>query len=155
MRCPTVRVLVRAYGTEGDVRPFLALAAGLRAAGHEAPLLLQPDHRARPRDYPDHVHITGAWTLPVGPQWSPPEELDRFLAAGDPPVYVGFGSMGFGADAEARTAAIVGALTRHGRRALLATGWGGLRSSAVSSPGFCGGWVIWLVGVVGGCRGRV
>ena len=25
----------------------------------------------------------------------------------------------------------------------------------LSSPGFCGGWVIWLVGVVGGCRGRV
>ena len=28
--------------------------------------------------------------------WHPPTDLADFLAAGEPPVYIGFGSMGFG-----------------------------------------------------------
>jgi UDP:flavonoid glycosyltransferase YjiC (YdhE family) len=31
-----VRVLILTFGTLGDVRPFVALAKGLRAAGHDA-----------------------------------------------------------------------------------------------------------------------
>lgn len=80
----------------------------------------------RPVDYPDHAHITGAWTLGVDPDWNPPADLVRFLDAGEPPVYVGFGSMGFGAGAAQRTGRIVDALTGQRRRVLLATGWGGL-----------------------------
>mgnify|MGYP001228339113 CR=1 FL=1 len=80
----------------------------------------------RPADYPDHAHITGPWTLDTDPAWTPPADLARFLDAGDAPVYVGFGSMGFGKNAAQRTARIVHALTNHRRRVLLATGWGGL-----------------------------
>ncbi|MEW9553744.1 glycosyltransferase [Nonomuraea sp. NPDC050783] len=44
----------------------------------------------RPRDWPGHVHLTGYWRLPG--RDVPPEVAD-FLAAGPPPVFVGFGSM--------------------------------------------------------------
>lgn len=35
----------------------------------------------------------GFGTLPVDDDWTPPERLLRFLDGGEPPVYVGFGSM--------------------------------------------------------------
>jgi UDP:flavonoid glycosyltransferase YjiC (YdhE family) len=37
--------------------------------------------------------ITGYWFLDPPPSWRPPEELEAFIEAGDPPVYIGFGSM--------------------------------------------------------------
>ncbi|MEV1001272.1 hypothetical protein [Nonomuraea sp. NPDC050202] len=44
-------------------------------------------------DYPPWVHTTGFWSLPAPPGWTPSPELASFLAAGDRPVYIGFGSM--------------------------------------------------------------
>lgn len=46
----------------------------------------------RPADWPPYVHVTGYWFLDES-GYQPPEELTRFLDAGPPPVYVGFGSM--------------------------------------------------------------
>ncbi len=83
-----------------------------------------------PADYPAHAHITGPWPLDSDPGWTPPAELARFLDSGEPPVYVGFGSMGFGRGAARRTARIVQALTDRGHRIVLATGWGGLSAAA-------------------------
>jgi len=37
--------------------------------------------------------ITGYWFLDQTTKWTPPQELEHFLAFGPPPVYVGFGSM--------------------------------------------------------------
>ena len=34
-----MKIGLQTWGTEGDVRPFLALAAGLKSAGHEVTLL--------------------------------------------------------------------------------------------------------------------
>ena len=51
--------------------------------------------------------------------------LARFLDAGPPPVYVGFGSMPT-EDAQRLTRIVVDALDRAGERGVLATGWGGL-----------------------------
>lgn len=82
----------------------------------------------RPADYPDHAHITGPWVLDTESGWTPPVDLTNYLDAGDPPVYVGFGSMGFGGASTQRTSRIVQALGRQGRRVLLATGWGGLNA---------------------------
>ncbi|TMR91860.1 glycosyltransferase [Nonomuraea basaltis] len=44
----------------------------------------------RPRDWPDYVHLTGYWRLPGRGGL---DELEGFLSAGPPPVFVGFGSM--------------------------------------------------------------
>jgi sterol 3beta-glucosyltransferase len=47
----------------------------------------------RPADWPATAHLTGYWLLPAPEGWSPPRRLAAFLEAGDPVVYVGFGSM--------------------------------------------------------------
>jgi len=46
-----------------------------------------------PPDWPESVYITGYWLPGAHPEWQPTPELEAFLKAGDPPVYVGFGSM--------------------------------------------------------------
>ena len=46
-----------------------------------------------PADWPESVHITGSLFLDSMAGWQPSPELQAFLEAGDPPVYVGFGSM--------------------------------------------------------------
>lgn len=80
---------------------------------------------ARPGDWSAREHITGYWFLDPVADWQPPEALARFLEAGPPPVYVGFGSMP-AKDAAEQTGIVVEALRRSGHRGLLATGWGGL-----------------------------
>jgi vancomycin aglycone glucosyltransferase len=66
---------------------------------------------------------TGAWILPDTRPL--PAELEAFLGAGDPPVYVGFGSMAMhAAEDPARTA--IEAVRAHGRRVVVAQGWANL-----------------------------
>jgi sterol 3beta-glucosyltransferase len=78
-----------------------------------------------PKDWPDTVHITGYWFQDVQPQWRPSPELEAFLDLGEPPVYVGFGSMG-GSSPDEFAAIVLKALAESGRRGLLLTGWGGM-----------------------------
>ncbi|UHQ22825.1 glycosyltransferase [Lysobacter sp. 5GHs7-4] len=83
-----------------------------------------PSLLPRPADWPASSQITGYWFAQAS-AWQPSEGLRRFLADGDKPVYVGFGSMVNG-DAAAFTRTVLDALARSGLRAVLATGWGGL-----------------------------
>ncbi|WDP93356.1 MAG: glycosyltransferase family 1 protein [Desulfobacter sp.] len=79
----------------------------------------------RPSDWPDHAQVTGYWFLERDNNWAPPEGLQAFLRKGEPPVYIGFGSMaGRHPCRLARMA--VEALQLAGVRGILATGWGGL-----------------------------
>lgn len=75
-----------------------------------------------PSDWPASVKVTGYWFL-EGEAWEPSPALATFLAAGRPPVYVGFGSMP-GLDPVAMTRAVVDALAEAGERAVLAIGGG-------------------------------
>lgn len=81
----------------------------------------------RPTDYGDQIKFTGFWFLERAPGWQPPRVLAEFLAAGEPPVYIGFGSMSDREPAQAAQIAIA-ALQRSGRRGILATGWQGLHA---------------------------
>ncbi|WP_434044241.1 MULTISPECIES: glycosyltransferase [Sorangium] len=64
------------------------------------------------------VTQTGAWLLPDPTPLAP--ELEAFLAAGEPPVYVGFGSM----PADQQTGRIaIEAARAAGRRVVLSQGW--------------------------------
>ncbi|WP_166664125.1 glycosyltransferase [Actinophytocola oryzae] len=75
---------------------------------------------------------TGAWILPDDRPL--PDDLDAFLDAGAPPVYVGFGSMAAHApEGVARVA--IEAARAHGRRVVLASGWAGL--APVDDAGDC------------------
>jgi vancomycin aglycone glucosyltransferase len=75
-----------------------------------------------PTDLIDAVQ-TGAWILPDTRPLPP--ELEAFLGAGEPPVYVGFGSMAMQAAPDAARIAI-DAVRAQGRRVILAQGWAGL-----------------------------
>ncbi len=77
-----------------------------------------------PPDWPEDAAPTGFWTLPGRP--GPiPETVERFLAEGDPPVLVGFGSMP-SRDPAGLTAPVVAGLRAAGRRGLLVSGTAGL-----------------------------
>jgi sterol 3beta-glucosyltransferase len=105
--------------------------ANHRADGTPVPALYAFSEHVlrRPTDWPDHAHVTGCWFLDEGDQWEAPLELRRFLDDGVPPLYVGFGSVG-GAEAHARTAAVVKAVSLLRLRAVLVSGWGGLNASS-------------------------
>lgn len=79
-----------------------------------------------PRDYPSWVHTTGFWSLDTETDWTPPRELAEFLAAGQPPVFIGFGSMP-NTDPDQVGRLLVQAVRRAGVRAVFASGGGGLR----------------------------
>lgn len=79
----------------------------------------------RPADWPDTARTAGFWPLLDDVRWEPPAALVDFLAAGPPPVYVGFGSMA-GRDPERLTSVVLDALARARCRGILASGWGGL-----------------------------
>jgi len=47
----------------------------------------------RPTDWHPAVAMVGFCRLQEADQWIPPEELKRFLSEGEPPLYLGFGSL--------------------------------------------------------------
>lgn len=79
-----------------------------------------------PSDWPESAHIVGYQFLEAQAGWAPSKELEAFLEHGDPPVYIGFGSMA-GRSPGQRSYLVVEALKMVGARALLASGWGGMQ----------------------------
>jgi sterol 3beta-glucosyltransferase len=88
-----------------------------------------------PPDWPESVHITGYWLADTHLEWRPTGELETFLDAGDPPVYVGFGSMA-GSHPEQLATLVLEALAKSSQRGLLFTGWGGMRTMSVPDSVF-------------------
>ncbi len=80
-----------------------------------------------PSDWPSSVHVTGYWFLDPPPNWTPPADLERFLERGPAPVYMGFGSMA-DRNPEATSKLLVAAAQRLGCRALISSGWAGLKA---------------------------
>jgi sterol 3beta-glucosyltransferase len=78
-----------------------------------------------PADWDTRSHVTGYWFLDPAADWRPQPELLDFLAAGPPPVYIGFGSMASREPRETAEMALE-ALRRTGQRGVLYAGWGGL-----------------------------
>ncbi|WP_375451390.1 glycosyltransferase [uncultured Devosia sp.] len=71
-------------------------------------------------------HVTGYWPLAAPADWQPPADLLAFLAQDGPVISIGFGSMA-NQDAGAVTELVLGAVRDAGTRAVLLSGWGGLR----------------------------
>ncbi len=87
----------------------------------------------RPADWPEHAVMTGFWTL-EDEDWSPPASLEKFLTNGEPPVYIGFGSVS-GKVGETLPEAIVSAVKKIGVRAVVAFGPDMSESVRQSLPG--------------------
>jgi sterol 3beta-glucosyltransferase len=70
-----MRIGLQTWGSEGDVQPFIALAAGLASAGHEVTLLATDIHR---RDYSALAQKLGfAWLSVTSPDLPSPEGLEE------------------------------------------------------------------------------
>jgi len=86
------------------------------------PLLLACSPSLVPPEVADHpwVHLTGTWELPAEPAstWTPPPELEAFLAAGRAPVLVSFGAMA-DRDPAGTVDLVVAALAQAGQRGVL------------------------------------
>jgi sterol 3beta-glucosyltransferase len=136
-----------AYG--GMINSFRRETLGLSAMSRWSDYLRFPDGRPvpvlygfsshvvpMPEDYPGHVHVTGYWFLDEPETWHPPAELADFLAAGEPPVYIGFGSMGFGKHAQTRGQIVVDAVEKARVRDGVVSRWARCQTTSTSSRQF-------------------
>ncbi|GAX62216.1 glycosyl transferase, related to UDP-glucuronosyltransferase [Candidatus Scalindua japonica] len=73
-------------------------------------------------------HVTGYWFLDSETDFTPSKELISFLGKGNPPIYIGFGSMTT-KDPGHITKIILEALNRTGQRAIMFSGCGGLKKT--------------------------
>ena len=104
--------------------------------GHVIPVIyaVSPLVLPRPTNWSDNIHMTGAWLDDRQTDYQPSEELQAFLDAGEPPVYIGFGSM-TGNNIAKVFKIIRDAVRSSGVRAVVSTGWG--RADIHSEPNLC------------------
>jgi len=124
----------RAFRKSTDAaRAKVGLPAGRKIwSGHPMLYGISPTLVPRPADWPSNAWLCGQWVRPVR-EWDAPQSLQDFLAAGDAPIYVGFGSM-VGFDLRALLDVVVAAV--EGQRALFYPGWSGADSLNLPSN-FC------------------
>ncbi|OLN81771.1 Sterol 3-beta-glucosyltransferase UGT80B1-like protein 7 [Colletotrichum chlorophyti] len=87
----------------------------------------------KPNDWGQEIDISGFYFLNLASAFTPEPDLAAFLAAGPPPVYIGFGSIVVD-DPNALTRMIFDAVHQTGVRALVSKGWGGLGAEDVGLP---------------------
>lgn len=116
-----VRPWVNRFRTRTLGLPRLGLRRPAREPGVPVLHAYSETVRPKPEDWDEQHHVTGFWFLPAREDWRPEPELQAFLDAGSPPVYVGFGTM---ANRTARESAeiVSTALARTGLRAIYAPG---------------------------------
>ncbi|KAM3065171.1 hypothetical protein ACMFMG_010367 [Clarireedia jacksonii] len=87
--------------------------------------LWSPGLVPKPKDWGPEIDIAGFVFLDLASTFKPPEDLVKFLEAGEAPVYIGFGSIVVD-DPDRFTEMIFEAVEKAGVRALVSKGWGGL-----------------------------
>ncbi len=100
--------------------------------GHPMLYGISPSLLPQPTDWPADVSMYGQWVRPVH-DWEAPKSLQSFLSAGEPPIYVGFGSM-LGFDPRPLLDAVIAAVG--GQRTLFNPGWSGADPLDLP-PNFC------------------
>lgn len=91
----------------------------------QTPLIFafSPTVLPRPDDWnKPYIHVPGYLFLETSKAYQPPEILTEFLAAGEPPVCVTFGSM-INREAQRIQQVVLQALNETGQRAVLLSGW--------------------------------
>ncbi len=87
----------------------------------------------KPKDWSSLISISGFYFLNLASEYTLCPELQAFLDAGPPPVYIGFGSIVLN-DPNAMTELIFQAVRETGQRVLLSKGWGGMGAEELNIP---------------------
>lgn len=100
-----------------------------RAYNREVPVIygISPRVMPRPDDWHDKIFVTGYWFQDAADDWTPSPELAAFLDGGEPPVYIGFGSMS-NQDPEGTAKLMIDALKKTRKRGIILSGWAGLKA---------------------------
>ena len=125
--------LVNAFREETLKLPPIALADGAALLDdNEVPYtyLWPPSLVPKPADWGPHIDLANFTFYDQARTYEPPRALLDFLAAGEAPIYVGFGSVGV-EDPAAITRTIFTALEKAGARGIVSEGWAHLGSEAV------------------------
>ena len=96
--------------------------------GHTIPVLyaISPLLMQRPVTWKENIHMTGFWIdKNETTDYEPPTALQDFINDGEPPIYIGFGSM-TGNDIEGTLQLVLDSVAQSGVRAIIAKGWGGV-----------------------------
>lgn len=89
----------------------------------------------KPPDWGSHIDVSGFFFRDM-PDYKPLKELQDFLDAGPPPVYIGFGSIVL-EDVTRFSSAVVDAITACRERAIISPGWSKLHVPKGRSNLFC------------------
>ncbi|MFZ4614809.1 MAG: glycosyltransferase [Rectinemataceae bacterium] len=108
--------------------PFPAGGPWKRLRNEPALYGISPSVIPRPKEWSaSSVYLTGYWFLDESAEWKAPDDLERFLASGPAPVYIGFGSMS-NESPEETAKLVLKALELSGHRGIVFSGWGGMAS---------------------------
>jgi len=102
--------------------------AGIVAKARRSPTLLP-----KPRDWAPHISVSGFLFLPQEDTFTPSKDLLEFLDAGNPPVYIGLGSIVVD-NPQAATSMIFEAIRGAGVRALVSKGWSDIGNTSMDLP---------------------
>ncbi len=113
--------------------PFWGIFSRFYQKKNPIPTILgySPHVIQREAEWMEWMQITGYWFLDKQENWQPPADLTSFLESGDPPVYIGFGSMRT-RNPEETAETVIKALKKSKKRGILMKGWGGLNSSKIN-----------------------
>jgi UDP:flavonoid glycosyltransferase YjiC (YdhE family) len=114
----------RALRARLGLPPVSLAALDRRQRAEHWPVLhgFSPAVVARPADWRPGLDVVGYWWPARPADWRPPADLVEFLAAGPPPVYLGFGSMAGGYGRRLSSLA-ADALRTAGVRGVVQSGW--------------------------------
>ncbi|KAH6677700.1 hypothetical protein B0J14DRAFT_536407 [Halenospora varia] len=106
-----------------DLEPVSAINGPNLASALKVPFTYcwSPSLVPKPRDWPSHIDICGFFFRDP-PNYTPPPDLDAFLRAGPPPIYIGFGSIVI-EDPEKMSHLLLEAVQKTGVRAIISRGW--------------------------------
>ncbi|KAJ7760991.1 hypothetical protein B0H16DRAFT_556723 [Mycena metata] len=90
----------------------------------------------RPADWPSHIDVCGFFFRDP-PNYTPPKDLDAFLRAGPPPIYIGLGSIVVD-DPHRMSTIILHAVKMTGVRAIISHGWSNLDGPPSSNVFYLG-----------------
>ncbi|XP_020590271.1 sterol 3-beta-glucosyltransferase UGT80A2-like isoform X3 [Phalaenopsis equestris] len=108
------------------LRPVTYLS-GAQGSASDIPYgyIWSPHLVPKPKDWGPKVDVVGFCFLDLATNYEPPEKLVQWLASGEKPIYIGFGSLPV-QEPEKMTRIIVEALEITGQRGIINKGWGGL-----------------------------